>query len=367
MFWMLVYIIGQYSPFREKVRVGPFLIICQTERFNQILRRLSFKLRKLCHHLGTFGIFFAFFVIFHTFYTLAENIVNFWLFPIEKASPVFPLIPLVTISLRFLPYFIVAAMIAIIVHEAAHAFVLHAENVGIKSVGLFLVFLFPGAFVEEDKEKLREANFATKLRVYSSGCIANIALAFLVLSLITNFYAPTGIVVADVIENSPAFGTLKAGDTILAINGTLTSSRFLFTRYMSQIRPGYTLNITIQRSDSHQQLFLRTGRHPKNESQGFIGIVLDPYSNYSPKLPLPGPHREIYITAHWTYFISLFAGITNLLPIYPLDGHFFVISIVEKCGERLKKVMSLILSFTAGGLLLANIILTLINFGLIRL
>jgi membrane-associated protease RseP (regulator of RpoE activity) len=112
---------------------------------------------------------------------------------------------------------------------------------------------------------------------------------------------------------------------------------------------------------------LRAGKHPKNESQGFIGIVLDPYSNYSPKLPLPGPHREIYIAAHWTYFISLFAGITNLLPIYPLDGHFFVIAMIERYGKSLKKAMSLVLSFATGGLLLANIILTLINFGLIRL
>ena len=80
-------------------------------------------------------------------------------------------------------YGLIALATVLIVHEFSHGIQAVGEKIPIKSIGLLLVAIIPGAFVEPDEEELKEAKKISRLRVYAAGSIANLSLAIIAMVL----------------------------------------------------------------------------------------------------------------------------------------------------------------------------------------
>ncbi len=91
-----------------------------------------------------------------------------------------------------LGYGLIALVTVIVVHEFAHGILARAEGIRIKSIGVLLLAIIPGAFVEPDEEEVKKANRLSKLRIYAAGSIFNIGFAAIALvinhSIIYLFY-----------------------------------------------------------------------------------------------------------------------------------------------------------------------------------
>lgn len=93
-----------------------------------------------------------------------------------------------------LPYLLISIVVAVILHELAHAIVALKEGVSIKSWGVGLVLLIPIAFVELDDSELDTVQTKSKLNIISAGVFANaLASVILIITAITATYMVTQI------------------------------------------------------------------------------------------------------------------------------------------------------------------------------
>ncbi|MEM7816525.1 MAG: site-2 protease family protein, partial [Candidatus Aenigmatarchaeota archaeon] len=85
----------------------------------------------------------------------------------------------------------------VIFHELSHAIFSRLEGIKVKSFGLLLFLIFPGAFCEPDEKQLKKAKTFTKLKIYSAGSFSNVTLAiitlFVIILFFSLFYEPYGI------------------------------------------------------------------------------------------------------------------------------------------------------------------------------
>ena len=81
-------------------------------------------------------------------------------------------------------FWIVVIAIILVPHELSHGIVARAEKIRLKSVGLLLLAVLPGAFVEPDEKQLGKAKPVTQLRVFAAGSFANFIVAMLTVLLI---------------------------------------------------------------------------------------------------------------------------------------------------------------------------------------
>lgn len=232
----------------------------------------------------------------------------------------------------FIPfvYGILGLATVLIVHEFCHGILARAEKINIKSIGLLLFAVLPGAFVEPDEDDMDNSNRISRMRVYAAGSIANLSLAavaLLITLLITSFVIPStfqenGIGVDRVLEGAPAENFLKEGMVIKSINGQNISDSNSYSAAVSTLKPEQYVNIT---TDQGSYSF-KTGTNPNNNSLGYMGVqgiknyvakenVIDTYGNQ-----IPWVWFNILELFNWIAFLNLAVGLFNILPMKPLDG-----------------------------------------------
>jgi len=113
-------------------------------------------------------------------YLLFLNLYRFVYAP-ERASPVMPLIPGVTIRLESLPWFLAAAGIVILTHELSHGIQCVVEGVPIRSSALLLAVVTFGGAVEPDEKAMEAAGMMSKMRIYAAGSLTNLATGLLLI------------------------------------------------------------------------------------------------------------------------------------------------------------------------------------------
>ena len=74
-------------------------------------------------------------------------------------------------------------MTVLVVHEFGHGIISRVEGVRIKSIGVLLLAVLPGAFVEPDEEDIEKSKRISKLRIFAAGSIFNLSLAAVALLL----------------------------------------------------------------------------------------------------------------------------------------------------------------------------------------
>ena len=171
-FWLACFIlIKVLGKKRKNVNfLFPFLVMFKTKRLNRLLQRIARKAPKVWRWIWNIGIFVSFGFTIFGLYFFTANLIDLIKSPsIENA--IAPLIPGVTIDLPMFSYLLLPILFVVTVHEFSHAMAAEADNVEVKSTGIFGAGVFFivgfGAFVEIDEYTARSRKVSpwTRLRI----------------------------------------------------------------------------------------------------------------------------------------------------------------------------------------------------------
>lgn len=301
------------------------LIMWRTERLKGLIKRISDLSPRFWKYFMTLGVFASFIFMVVITWMMVSSLETITTTP--SVSIVIPGVEIPGSSFYVpLGYGLLALASVLIVHEFSHGILAVSEKISIKSIGLLLFAVIPGAFVEPDEDELNLSKKFSQLRVYAAGSIANMSLAAiaLVLFLIISAYAipanfsEDGIEISRVVDGSPASKYLHEGMVIESIdNHNITDSKS-YISIISSFKPGD--NVTVATDQGTYTLTL--AKNPNNESLGFFGIQSSKHfvlknDNFG---PLPWIYFTLLELFQWVFVLNFGIGLFNLLPMKPLDG-----------------------------------------------
>ncbi len=328
--WLILFILdARYNLEKRGIEVGLFMMMARTQRFNNLLNRIGRWHPRAWRYIwsGFVAVCFAFSII--GFYFLILNLISFFvdfgLLPQVVSpgppGPIVPLVPGITMSFFFFLTLLIPLIVSIIVHEMGHGVAARADDIPVRSSGLFALFFLFGAFVEPDEEYVKvKTTRRERVRFFAAGSAANLSLALIatILMLVLVVRVPQGVLITDVTLGSSADGVLSPWTVITGMNETSIATADDLGAFLDNTNPGDLIIFTV----NGESVNLTVGEHPQNASRAYIGIYLTTYVPLVPPLNLLGPSFgiEFQRSLLWFYVISLSLGIMNLLPIPPLDG-----------------------------------------------
>lgn len=232
-------------------------------------------------------------------------------------------------------------------HELCHGIIARAEKIKLKSVGLLLLAIFPGAFVEPDEKQLKKAKLLTKLRIFAVGSAANFGVAAFVFLLTSYTIWPAmvlpGVQLLNVTEASPAEDAgLETGMILTEMNGKIIktsygeflSGRGYFQDEIGIVKPGEIISIK-----SNGNLYNIKLASVNNTA--YMGI------NYKPLFRVKAESFFIFINLLTMVWLFSFAvGLFNILPIFPLDGGLMIQAITDKFAKKYSKQIVMTITYT---------------------
>ena len=396
--------------FKDKLKIdvsGP-LLMRRTKRLRGFIESIANLSPRFWRWFMNIGIPIAFFFMFLMVALLLYYLPTTFISP--QASIILPGVDIPG-SQIFVPfgYGIIALMTLLVVHEFGHGIIARVEGVRIKSIGVLLLAVLPGAFVEPDEEDVEKSEKISKLRIYAAGSVFNLGLAaisliiFLFITVMTigsiglgipginipgtsvhtepiqilNVSGPIyptfhndGMLITSVVPNSPADGILKDGMVIQSINGVQTNN---FTDYFGIVNETKIGQVdTIQTNEG--TFTVKTGVNPNNASRGYVGVFtqqdLAVNSNVEKTLGIQIPWfiYDLSQLFYWILLLNFAVGIFNLLPMKPLDGGLMLEELlgyklsdiwVNRIITPLSYILILIIVFIIGYSLLRGLFLLL--------
>jgi len=299
----------------------------------------------------------------------------------------------------FIPisYGIIALVVGIVLHELSHGVVARSQGIGVKSLGVLWCVLPIGAFVEQDDAEMLAASRRKRDRVAAAGVLANFGLAVLFFVLLAGLVAGSvtpnanGVGVAYVQGDSPAANltvALAPGDIITSINGTSTTTTSDFQSALAHTTPGETVSLDYYSSSLGRSVSTSVvlATNPNNKTRGFLGVApslltpsqlkqtlvnplgsdqgplagtvywlilplggLEPVSGPTASYfhltgPLAGTDPNVFWVSanilYWLAWMNLLLGLSNALPLVPLDGGLLFRDFAASVASRLRRAWS---------------------------
>ena len=168
-------------------------------------------------------------------------------------------------TLVVLLYVGIGTIAAVLVHEFMHGVLAVVGKIKLDSVGVLLLLLPIGAFVEPNERELRASSKWMRLRLYAAGPATNMILAVLCGLLLVLVLLPAakpvepGVVVTDVAPDSPAYiSGLAAFDQVTDVGGQSVLQTTDF-RNLSFKYPGELTSMGVTSGGRHLFLALPGG------------------------------------------------------------------------------------------------------------
>jgi membrane-associated protease RseP (regulator of RpoE activity) len=325
--WVLVAIFHERLS-NHGVELNFPVIMWKTQRLRGLISKINHISPKFWRWYMNVGVIVAFGAMIFITYTIISTLPS--VFETPSVSVVIPGvdIPGSQIYVPFV-YGLIALATVLVVHEFSHGIQAVGEKIPIKSIGLLLFAIIPGAFVEPDEDKLKEAKRTSRLRVYAAGSIANVTLAVIALLLVSllsggipQFFEEDGIAIDRVVPDSPSDGILKEGMVLQAIDDQKINDSESYVNIIGSYSPGD--NVTVKTDQGTYNVGL--DKNPNNDSRGFFGIQANKHFELvNDSLgPLPWILFELIELFQWVAMLNLGIGLFNLLPIKPLDGGYML-------------------------------------------
>lgn len=325
--WVLVAIFHERLS-NHGVELNFPVIMWKTQRLRGLISKINHISPKFWRWYMNVGVIVAFGAMIFITYTIISTLPS--VFETPSVSVVIPGvdIPGSQIYVPFV-YGLIALATVLVVHEFSHGIQAVGEKIPIKSIGLLLFAIIPGAFVEPDEDKLKEAKRTSRLRVYAAGSIANVTLAVIALLLVSllsggipQFFEEDGIAIDRVVPDSPSDGILKEGMVLQAIDDQKINDSESYVNIIGSYSPGD--NVTVKTDQGTYNVVL--DKNPNNDSRGFFGIQANKHFELvNDSLgPLPWILFELIELFQWVAMLNLGIGLFNLLPIKPLDGGYIL-------------------------------------------
>jgi membrane-associated protease RseP (regulator of RpoE activity) len=291
-----------------------------------------------------------------------------------------------------LGYGLVAIVVGIVLHELAHGIVARSQGVGVRSLGILWFIVPVGAFVEQDEKEMNEAPRRVRGRIAAAGILANFGLAVLFFSagalLVAGSVHPNaeGVGVGTILSGGPAANaSLSAGDIITALNGTPTPSNLALYNALANTTPGETIQVVYYSpsAGTTETASIKLAASPYEKGRGFLGVGILPLtprqmvSTFTSPLtdssgPLVGSITWIILplaglepvagttttffhltgagaalgtsnfwiavnVLYWLSWMNLLLGLSNALPLVPLDGGLLFRDFATSLLTRLRK------------------------------
>ncbi len=361
--WATVYVMSIFLPFKKYgIQVTPIYMLIKTERFNNFLSRIAEKNQRFWRIFANIGIVAAAIEMPIAMYYLTSNLQRFLYTPTE-AEPVLLILPGITISFELFPYILIAIGLAITSHEMAHGILAFLEKIPVKSSGIILTPIIFGGFVEPDEEVFNKSRLSSKLRMLAVGSFTNIVTGLLMLLLLIALYVPfSGVLVMAVPLDGPAYMSgMRPWDVIYSINGYETHSVEELTQFMKAVGPGTPL--TVETSNGSRDIV--TVAAPENSSRGIMEIrnLID-YQSMRVGEINPQLSYHLFRTLTWSYILLVNIAIFNMLPLFPFDGEACIYSILRTKLKKGLKGSRILINALSLFLLVSNIVLTFIKYGI---
>lgn len=301
------------------------LIMWKTERLRGFIKRIADISPRFWKYFMTAGVVVSFGAMVFMAWTLVSSLETITTTP--SVSLVIPGVEMPGSSI-YVPfgYGLISLATVLIIHEFSHGILATAEKISIKSIGLLLFLVIPGAFVEPDEAELVASKKLSQLRVYAAGSVANMSLAAvaLVLFLVISSYAipanfqENGIEISRVVSDSPASECLKEGMVIESIDNHTVDDSESYLDVVGTFKPGDNVTVGTDQGD----YTLTLGKNPNNESVGYFGISAAKHYELSNNVfgSLPWIYFNLLDLFQWMFVLNLGIGLFNLLPMKPLDG-----------------------------------------------
>ncbi|OWT33116.1 membrane-associated Zn-dependent protease [Methanobrevibacter sp. 87.7] len=371
-------ILALYKMYHEdsNLELGFPIIMWRTHKFIDFVDKLAKKAPKFWKWYMNIGIVICFGAMGLMTYLLIVSLGT-----ITTTPSVSILIPGVDIpgSPIFIPFLsgFIALIILLIVHEFSHGILARVENVDVKSMGLLLFFIIPGAFVEPDEEQVSKVSKLSRLRILGAGSMANIVLAvvaLLLVALLANCAIPAvydqqGVEVTQVVTNAPAVGHISKGELLTGINNKTIKNSTDYVHAVYNLTPNTTVELKTNKGTSSFKL----GENPNNKTIGYMGIRCQEHfvikedikNTYGDILPWFWLSLEDLLK--WIYIINLSVGLFNLLPMKPLDGGKMLEEVLSyKLSEDTSYLITLFTSVLIGIIIIASLLIgILIGFNII--
>ncbi|WP_405284550.1 site-2 protease family protein [Methanobrevibacter sp.] len=335
------------------------VIMWKTQRLRGLISRISNFSPTFWRWYMNVGIVVAFGAMAFITWTLVSSLPS--VFEAPAVSIIIPGVEMPGSSI-YIPFFygLIALATVLVVHEFSHGIQSVGEKISIKSIGLLLFAIIPGAFVEPDEDELKEAKRSSRLRVYAAGSIANITLAVIALLLVSlisagipTFFAEDGIAIDRIVSDSPSDGVLKEGMVLEAIDNHQITNSSDYLDVVSHYSPGD--NVSVKTDQGSYTLTL--DKNPNNDSRGYFGIQANKHFKLinNSMGPIPWILFELLELFQWVAMLNLGIGLFNLLPLKPLDGGYMLeILLSYKLSENIYKpivnalsvVMAMIIIFS---------------------
>ena len=342
------------------------LIMWRTEKFKNFIKRMANLSPRFWKWFMNVGIVISYIAMIYITWILLSSLSSMLEAP--SVSLVIPGVELPGSSIYVpLGYGLVALATVLIVHEFSHGILAVAEKINVKSVGLMLFAILPGAFMEPDEKEMKEAKKSSKLRIYAAGSMANITLAviaLLIVSAVGSYVIPStfeenGIEIDRLVGDSPASKVLKEGMIIESIDNQKVNDTNSYVNAVNNLKPGQ--NITIGTDEGDYSIIL--DKNPNNDSKGYMGIQAAKHYELNDGVAsvygdtLPWIWFGVLELFQWIAMLNLGIGLFNLLPIKPLDGgHMFETLLSYKIPEFFYKPVVNALSLILGMIIIFSIV-----------
>ena len=365
---------------RKKVTVKYYVFYrYDTKRGKKLIDRIAKLSPRFWKAFGSIGVFVGIIAMILGFDMITKSFIKYIISPKSFVPSISIVIPVPFENLTYAPgilgvpfwYWIISVAILIFFHEGMHGILARAEKIRIKTLGLILLAVIPGAFVEPDEKQLKKANWKAKLRIYSAGSFINILIGiifmiFLLYSYLPNFYEDSlGFSYYTVGENHtklPAQLNNLTG-ALYSINGVRIRSVHDLAVFMNSTKPGDTLKIeTVQgdlvapfmssvviKNPDFKEYEIKTVEVGNRSVIGVTGFIDVKVSKY------PGFINFLTGLLIWISILNIGVGIVNMLPMKPLDGGLVVETLGERFFPKYKNALVKGLSLLVLFLLLANI------------
>ena len=345
-----------------------YIVLYRTKIGIKLIDRIAKKYKEIIKLIGYCFIGFGFLGMVVISLSILSNIISLILKPKVTESGVALIVPFTNVpGIGYLSFwqFMISLFVIVVIHEFSHGIVARAHGLKIRSSGFaFLAILIPflpAAFVEPDEKELKKQKDIVQQSIFAAGPLANIVLATIIFfALFTPLFGigipaiekkitePTGFSF-NLINSS--FPTAKAGMhngmTITGLNGEKIKDFNSFAYKMMCIKPGQNITITASNKTENKSFLLTTVESPYEKGRAFIGIR--PLQN---EVIFKGEYKEysflfswIKGLLKWLFFLNLFIGLANLLPLGIVDGGRMLeiaLNSTVKSRKKAKKIWSAI-------------------------
>lgn len=333
--WVLAVLLkGKY----DSISVQGIVIMLKTEKLHDIIDRIAKKVPRFWKAYMNIGIPIGFFFMGIMFVAILWSLQL--MFEMPTVSLILPGVDIPGSPL-YIPFGtgLLALATVLIIHEGGHGVLARVEGVAIDSVGLLLMLIIPGAFVEPNEDELKKINGISKLRVYFAGPMFNMGLAAIALILMmfvggfvaSDVYTSDGMEITSVIPSSPSDGVLSDGMIIQGVNNKTVRNYSSYVVAMNDTKIGDNISITTDKGTYN----IVSTSNPNNSSRSYIGVRSQEHKIVSPEVQdkygtfIPWLMTQLREFLYLVFLLNFSVGTFNLLPMKPLDGGLILEEVVN--------------------------------------